>query len=152
MQKTNHNLSQNLVLSHLNLSQTWECLWAAFIKQKKKPHTQTLMVRASIVNAVNLNAESEQDLRTREAVWHGSNSSSSCKALQEVVRTAELITRNKVPALQHVNQTLLEWDTQSYIKDCTCPAHHLLETLPYGRIQSDNQTDKQLSFSSYHTT
>ncbi len=80
MQKTNHNLSQNLVLSHLNLSHV-----RMFESGIHKAEEETLMARASIVNAVHLNAESEQDLRIREAVWHV---------------TAELITGDKQPVYQ----------------------------------------------------
>ncbi len=54
MQKTNHNLNQNLILSHFNLSHV-----RMFESGIHKTEEETLVVHASIVNAVNLNAESE---------------------------------------------------------------------------------------------
>ena len=66
-------------------------------------------------------------------VWYSNCSSFDRKALQRVVRTAELIIGHKLPAFQDIYQTRCLRKACSIIKDCTHPAHHLFATLPSGR-------------------
>uniref|UniRef100_A0A9J7ZPA0 Reverse transcriptase domain-containing protein n=1 Tax=Cyprinus carpio carpio TaxID=630221 RepID=A0A9J7ZPA0_CYPCA len=66
-------------------------------------------------------------------VWYGNCSSLDRKALQRVVRIAELIIGHKLPALQDIYQTHCLRKARSIIKDRTHPAHHLFATLPSGR-------------------
>lgn len=66
-------------------------------------------------------------------VWYGSCTACDRKALKGVVRTAEYIVGNKLPALQDIYQSRCLRKIQKIRLDSGHPAHGLFTLLPSGR-------------------
>ena len=66
-------------------------------------------------------------------VWYSSYTACDRKALKGVVRTAEAIIGNKLPALQDIYQSRCLRKTKKIRSDSSHPAHGLFTILPSGR-------------------
>ncbi len=75
----------------------------------------------------------ESILTNSITVWYSNCSSSDHKALQSVVRTAELIPGHKLLALQDIYQAHFLRKACSIIKDCTHPAHDRFASMQSSR-------------------
>ena len=65
--------------------------------------------------------------------WYGTCSASDRKALQRVVRTAQYITRAKLPAIQDLYTRRCQWKALNIVKDPSPPSHSLFSLLPHGK-------------------
>ena len=65
--------------------------------------------------------------------WYGNCSASDRKALQRVVRTAQYITRAKVPAIQDLYTRRWQREALKMAKDSSHPSHRLFSLLPHGK-------------------
>ena len=65
--------------------------------------------------------------------WYGNCSAHNHKALQRVVRSAQCITRSKIPVLQGTYSTRCRRKAKKIIKDNNQPSHCLFTPLPSRR-------------------
>ena len=65
--------------------------------------------------------------------WFGNCSASDRKALQRVVRTAQYITRAKLPAIQDLYTRRCQRKALIIVKDPSHPSHRLFSLLPHGK-------------------
>ena len=81
--------------------------------------------------------------------WYGNCSASDRKALWRVVRTAQYITRAKLPATQDLYTSRCQRKALKIVKDPSHPSHRLF-SLPHGkRYRSAKSRTKRLLNSFY---
>ena len=90
--------------------------------------------------------------------WYGNCTSLNHKALQRVVRSAQRITRGKLPAIDDTYSTQCHRMAKKIIKDNNHPSHCLFTLLPsrrrgqYRYIKARNrETEKQLLSQGHQT-
>uniref|UniRef100_A0AAZ3S3N7 Alkylated DNA repair protein AlkB homologue 8 N-terminal domain-containing protein n=1 Tax=Oncorhynchus tshawytscha TaxID=74940 RepID=A0AAZ3S3N7_ONCTS len=81
--------------------------------------------------------------------WYGNCSAHNRKALQRVVRSAQRITRGKLPALQDTYSTRCHRKVIKIIKDINHLSHCLFTPLPYRRRGQYIKGTENLFFSLY---
>ncbi|KAI4873816.1 hypothetical protein NFI96_001418 [Prochilodus magdalenae] len=75
----------------------------------------------------------ESVLTSSITVWYGNCTAQDRKALQRVIKTAQLISGAAFPSLQDIYRTRVIRRTHSIIRDSTHPQHSLFTLLPSGR-------------------
>ncbi|KAK3514495.1 hypothetical protein QTP70_018668 [Hemibagrus guttatus] len=86
-------------------------------------------------------------------VWHGSCTVRNRKALQRVIKTAQLICGAAFPSLQDICNTRVIRRAHNIIRDNTHPQHNLFTLLPSGRCyRSVRSRTKRLTNSFYSQT
>jgi hypothetical protein len=82
--------------------------------------------------------------------WYGNCSATDPKALQRVMRTAQYITRAKLPAIQDLFTRWCQRKALKIAKDSSHPSHRLFSLLPHGKqYRSTNSKSKRLLNSFY---
>ncbi|KAI4873818.1 hypothetical protein NFI96_001419 [Prochilodus magdalenae] len=75
----------------------------------------------------------ESVLTSSITVWYGNCTAQDRKALQRVIKTAQLISGAAFPSLQDIYRTRVIRRAHSIIRDSTHPQHSLFTLLPSGR-------------------
>jgi hypothetical protein len=82
--------------------------------------------------------------------WYGNFSPSDRMALWRIVRTAQYITRAKLPAIQDLYIRRCQRKAQNIVKDSSHPSHKLFSLLPHGkRYKSAKSRTKRVLNSFY---
>ena len=82
--------------------------------------------------------------------WYGNCSDSDHKAPQSVVRTAQCITGDKLPAIQDLYTRQCQRKAIKIVKDSSHPSYRLFSLLPHGkRYRSTKSRSKRFLNSFY---
>jgi hypothetical protein len=82
--------------------------------------------------------------------WYGNCSASDRKALQRVMRTAQYITGDKLPAIQDLYTRRCQRKALKIVKDPSHPSHRLFSLLSHGKwYRSAKSRTKRLLNSFY---
>ncbi|XP_062859494.1 uncharacterized protein LOC134321621 [Trichomycterus rosablanca] len=141
---------------HLNISKTKEMI-VDYRKRQEDEHAP-LYIRGAAVERVRLRkfglppkilknfykCTIESLLTGCISVWYGNCSLHDRKALQRVVRAAEIIIGHKLPALQDIYRTSCLKKALKITSDHTHPAHGLFTKLPSGRREAQQQQKDEL--------
>ncbi len=74
--------------------------------------------------------------------WYGSCTKAAQKALQQVVKTAQVIVGMNLPSLDHLYKTRCLRRANKIIKDISHPNHSLFQLLPSGFFSNSNHSDE----------
>ncbi len=140
--------------THISEELTWTINITALVKKAQKRLYFLRMVRkVNLAQQLLLSfyrCSIESVLTHGLLAWYGSSSAADKKALQRVIKTAQNITKQQLPALDDIFASHCLQKIHNILKDSYHPAHKLFELLPSGKLYRSLKTHTSRFMNSFY--